>query len=80
MPKGRQKDRVKARDLLCFRCAVKPGISMTELAKRLDLSLAAVSCAVRRGEKAVKEANYMLEDYDFLFFKDVPLYLTTPRH
>jgi putative transposase len=60
--KGRQQDRVKARDLLCYWCAVKLGISMTELAKRLDLSLAAVSCAVRRGEKAAKEANYVLED------------------
>ncbi|MGD9161228.1 MAG: transposase [Desulfobacteraceae bacterium] len=60
--KGRQQDRVKARDLLCYWCAVKLGISMTELAKKLDLTLAAVSCAVRRGEKAARVSNYVLEE------------------
>ena len=59
--KGKQQDRVKARDLLCYWCAIKLGISMAELAKRLDLTLAAVSCAVKRGEKAIKEDNYVLE-------------------
>ena len=60
--KGRQQDRVKARDLLCYWCAIKLGISMVELAKRLELTIAAVSCAVRRGEKTAKEGNYILED------------------
>ena len=60
--KGRQQDRVKARDLLCYWCAIKLGMSMAELAKRLDLTIAAVSCAVRRGEKTVKDDNYILED------------------
>ena len=59
--KGRQQDRVKARDLLCYWCAIKLGISMTELAKRLGLSLGAVSCAVRRGEKVITHGGYVLE-------------------
>lgn len=35
---------------------------MTELAKRLDQTLAAVSCAVKRGDKVAKEGNFILED------------------
>jgi len=60
--KRRQQDRVRARDLLCYWCATKLGISMAELAKRLDLTLAAVSCAVKRGDKVAKEGNFILED------------------
>ena len=60
--KGRQQDRVRARDLLCYWCAIKLGISMTELTKKLDLTLAAVSFAVKRGEKIAKEGNFILED------------------
>ena len=59
--KGRQQDRVRARDLLCYWCCIKLGISMAELAKRLNLTLAAVSCAVKRGEKIAKEGNFILE-------------------
>jgi hypothetical protein len=60
--KGRQQDRGKARDLSCYWCVIKLGMSMAELAKRLDLTIAAVSCAVRRGEETAKEGNYILED------------------
>ena len=60
--KGRQQDRVKARDLLCYWCAIKLGISTAELAKRLELTTTAVSCAVRRGEKTAKDGNYILKD------------------
>jgi hypothetical protein len=37
-------------------------MSMAELAKRLELTIAAMSCAVRRWEKTAKEGNYILED------------------
>ncbi|MGM0427882.1 MAG: transposase [Thermodesulfobacteriota bacterium] len=59
--KGRQRGRVAARDLLCYWCAVDLGIPMAELARRLDLTLAAVSCAVRRGEKKAKEEDWRLD-------------------
>ena len=60
--KGRQQPRVKARDLLCYWCAVKLGMPMAELAKRLDLTIPAVSYAVRRGEKVAKDGLYILGD------------------
>lgn len=46
-----------ARDLLCYWCAVELGISMAEPARRLDLTLAAVTYAVRRGETKAKEGG-----------------------
>jgi len=60
--KGRQKDRVQARDLLCYWCYINLGISMAELAKKLNLTPTAVSFAVRRGEKIAKAGNYLLDD------------------
>jgi putative transposase len=59
--KGRQRDRVKAKDLLCFWSVTELGISMVDLARRFDVTPAAVSCAVQRGEKIAREGNYFLE-------------------
>ena len=60
--RGRQRDRVRARDLLCYWCSIELGISMADLSKRLDMTLAAVSYAVIRGEKIAKEAGCHLDD------------------
>ena len=60
--RGRQRDRVRARDLLCYWCAIELRISMADLSKRLDMTLAAVSYAVKRGEKIAKEAGCHLDD------------------
>jgi REP element-mobilizing transposase RayT len=60
--KGRQQDRVMARDLLCYWAAIELGITMVDLARRLNLTPAAVSCAVQRGEKMAKNMDYQLED------------------
>ena len=60
--KGRQKDRVRARDLICYWSAIELEISMTDLAKRFRMTLAAVSYAVKRGEKIAKEGDYLLDD------------------
>ena len=60
--KGRQKDRVQARDLVCYWSAIELGISMADLAKRLGITLSAVSYAVKRGEEIAKEGGYLLED------------------
>jgi putative transposase len=59
--KGRQADRVKARDLICYWCNNKIGISMADLSRKLGLTIAAVSYAVRRGERVAKEDEYLLE-------------------
>ncbi len=60
--KGKQRDRVRARDLVCYWSNVELGISMADLARRLGVTLAAVSCAVRRGEKGAKEGGYHMEE------------------
>ena len=53
---------------LCTLCTnvthytIELGISMADLSKRLDMTLAAVSYAVKRGEKIAKEAGCHLDD------------------
>ena len=66
--KGRQRDRVTVRDLLCYWAVVELGMLMVDLAKRIDLTPAAVSCAVQRGEKTEDEftAQFDPERPDFL--------------
>ena len=59
--KGRQRDRVTARDLLCFWAAAELRMSIVDISMILDLTPAAISFAVQRGEKIVKEAGYQLE-------------------
>ena len=49
--RGRQNDRVQTRDLLCYWSAMDLGIPMVDLAKKLDMTLVAVSYAVHRGER-----------------------------
>jgi putative transposase len=60
--RGRQRDRVRARDLLCYWCAVEVGIPMADLSRKLDMTLAAVSYAVKRGEKIAKKTSCHLDD------------------
>lgn len=60
--KGRQKDRVRARDLVCYWSVTELGSSMADLAKGFGITLSAVSYAVKRGEKIAKEGGYLLDD------------------
>ena len=60
--RGRQNARVQARDLLCYWSPMDLGIPMVDLAKKLDMTLAAVSYAVHRGEKIAKKWGYQLEN------------------
>ena len=53
---GKLKGRVAARSLFCFWAVRELGISMTEVSRRLELSLSGVSQSVIRGEK-IAEAN-----------------------
>lgn len=59
--KGRQRNRVSARDLLCYWSVAELGMSMVDLARKFGITPAAVSCAVRRGEEMAKEKDYQLE-------------------
>jgi putative transposase len=59
--RGRQKDRSRARDLICYWCAVELGMPMTDMAKRFGITPAAVSYAVKRGENLAKEWGTLLD-------------------
>jgi len=62
LEKGRQKARVAARDLVCYWAVHELGVSLTDLAKRFDLSPSGISYAVSRGEMIAAENNYRLEE------------------
>ena len=53
--KGRQKNKVKARGLLCYWAVKEAGISLRTLAKRLGISAPGVGYAVERGEAIAQE-------------------------
>ena len=58
--KGKQQKRVKPRSLFCYWAVRELGISLTELARRLGISVPAVGYSVERGEILAKENNYQL--------------------
>jgi hypothetical protein len=58
--KGRQKPRVDARGLFCHWCVRELGISLTELAQKLEMTVSGVGYAVRRGEALAKQFGYRL--------------------
>jgi len=55
-PKGKQQRKVKARSLLCFWAVREAGMSLRELAGRLEMSAPGVGFAVERG-KAIAHEN-----------------------
>jgi hypothetical protein len=59
--RGRQKDRVRARDLLCYWTVVELGMPMVNLARKFDMTPVAVSYAVQRRENMAKERGLQLE-------------------
>ena len=56
--KGKGKDTVKARSLLCYLATDRLGISQSELARRLKITLSAVSHAARRGKELIEQKPY----------------------
>jgi len=54
---GRYPDTVEAHSVLCYRAARQLGISTLELSKRLGVSQATASQAVKPGEKTADEHN-----------------------
>ena len=62
LSKGRQRQRVDARSLLCYWAVRELGMSLTELAGRFGMSPSAVSYAVARGEVIARENNYQLRE------------------
>ncbi len=60
--KGKQQRKVKARSLFCFWAVKELGMSLRELARRLEMSPPAVGYAVERGETIARENEYRLID------------------
>ena len=57
---GKSRRRVAARSLLCFWAVRELGMSMTDLSRRLNLSLTGVSQSVMRGEKTAEDNGFKL--------------------
>jgi len=60
LSKGKQQEKVKARSLLCFWAVRELGMSLTELARHLGLSVPAIGYSVERGERIAREHGYQL--------------------
>ena len=58
--KGKQKKKVRARSLLCYWATCELGISLTELARQLGLSVPAVGYSVEKGRMLAQKYNYQL--------------------
>ena len=59
---GKERRRVAARNLLCYRAVRDLGISMAELSRQLKLSISGISLSVKRGEKIARDKDYKLMD------------------
>jgi putative transposase len=60
--KGKKREIVAARSLLCYWMSSELGMSQAWLARRLEISQPAVSLAVDRGRKLAEERGYTLVD------------------
>jgi len=57
---GKQKGKVKARSLFCYWSSRELGVSLSELARRIGISVPGVCYSVERGEMIAREYNYQL--------------------
>jgi putative transposase len=62
--KGRQKDRVESRDLVCYWAAHELGISITALARKFRMTVPGAGYAVKRGEVITNQNEYQLFEED----------------
>ncbi|MBL7205397.1 MAG: hypothetical protein ISS63_13895 [Desulfobacteraceae bacterium] len=58
--KGKQQKKVKPWNLFCFCAVPELGISLTELARRLRISISGFGYSVERGEIIARENDYRL--------------------
>lgn len=57
---GKQKGKVKARSLFCYWSSRELGVSLSELSRRLGISIPGVCYSVERGEMIASQNNYQL--------------------
>ena len=60
LSKGRQRQRVDPRSLYCFWAVRELGVTLTSLARQLDMSPQAVGYTVQRGEAIARRKGYRL--------------------
>ena len=60
LSKGKQQPKVRARSLFCFWAVKELGVSLRELARRLEISPPAVGYSVERGEAIARENGHRL--------------------
>ena len=60
LAKGKQRKRVQARSLFCHWAVNELGISLTDLARRIGISVPAVGYSVERGAMIAKKHNFQL--------------------
>jgi REP element-mobilizing transposase RayT len=60
--RGRQKEKVRARSILCYWAVREAGIPLRALARRLGISAPAVGYAVERGAALVRENHFVLTE------------------
>jgi REP element-mobilizing transposase RayT len=57
---GKERRRVMARSLLCYWAARELGVSQAEISRKLNISAAAVTFSVARGERIASQAGFSL--------------------
>jgi putative transposase len=60
LSKGKQQKKVKARSLFCYWAVNELGVSLTELARQIGISVPAVGYSVERGQAICRENNFQL--------------------
>ena len=60
LSKGRQQQKVKAGSLFCFWAVRESGVSLRDLARRLEMSGPGVGLSVERGEVIAQERGFVL--------------------
>ena len=60
LSKGKQQKKVKARSLFCYWAVNELGVSLTELARQIGISVPAVGYSVERGKVIFRENNFQL--------------------
>ncbi len=60
LSKGKQQKKVKARSLFCYWAVNELGVSLTELARQIGISVPAVGYSVERGQVICRENNFQL--------------------
>ena len=76
LSKGKQPLKVRARSLFCFWAVKELGVSLRELARRLEISPPAVGYSVERGEAIARENGYRLIEWFFTFLSASPFSLS----